>query len=157
VDVRDTCDAGKVSDFGFAIARKQHDLSHMVPWPQMADEPRAIFPGLVAKTEEGSEHAIDQQHALESSGRRQPRRFFGTESYTAGDRQVTIADAASQPLPGLLMHLIWFLLSSRSSSSAAFPNPFRCRLLGHRLSLASGTMQQSDYWQRRRFPFRLRL
>jgi hypothetical protein len=43
--------------------------------------------------------------------------------------------------------LIWFLLSSRSSSSAAFPNPFRCRLLGHRLSPASGTTQQSDYGQ----------
>jgi hypothetical protein len=26
----------------------------------------------------------------------------------------------------------------RSSSSAAFPNPFRCRFLGHKLSLASG-------------------
>jgi hypothetical protein len=38
-------------------------------------------------------------------------------------------------------------VSSRSSSSAAFPNPFRCQLLGHRLSPASGTMQQSDYWQ----------
>src|SRR5713226_8406192 len=42
---------------------------------------------------------------------------------------------------------IWFLLSPRSSSSAAFPNPFRCRFLGHKLSLASGTTQQSDYWQ----------
>src|ERR1700728_4335630 len=43
--------------------------------------------------------------------------------------------------------LIWFLLSSRSSSSAAFPNPFRCRLLGQRLSPASGATQQSDYGQ----------
>src|SRR5215472_8400784 len=50
-------------------------------------------------------------------------------------------DPPSSPL------LIWFPLSSRSSSSAAFPNPFRCRLLGHRLSPASGTTQQSDYWQ----------
>src|SRR5215467_13452861 len=50
-------------------------------------------------------------------------------------------DPPSSPL------LIWFLLSSRFSSSAAFPNPFRCRLLGHRLSPASGTMQQSDYWR----------
>jgi tetratricopeptide (TPR) repeat protein len=29
----------------------------------------------------------------------------------------------------------------------AFPNPFHCRFLGHKLSLASGTAQQSDYWQ----------
>src|SRR5215470_14151915 len=36
-------------------------------------------------------------------------------------------DPPSSPL------LIWFPLSSRSSSSAAFPNPFRCRLLGHRV------------------------
>src|SRR2546422_5463505 len=50
-------------------------------------------------------------------------------------------DPPSPPL------LIWFLLSPRSSSSAAFPNPFRCRFLGHKLSLASGTTQQSDYWQ----------
>src|SRR5712692_2968726 len=41
-------------------------------------------------------------------------------------------DPPSPPL------LIWFLLSPRSSSSAAFPNPFRCRFLGHKLSLASG-------------------
>jgi hypothetical protein len=56
-------------------------------------------------------------------------------------------DPPSPPL------LIWFLLPSRSSSSAAFPNPFRCRFLGHKLSLASGTTQQSDYWQSTVSPF----
>jgi hypothetical protein len=83
-------------------------------------------------------------------------RLFPTERGTPPVGLIQSASLLGRGRTGIslieLIHLLhpflfWSSFLFPTSLSAAFPNPFRCRLLGHKLSLASGTTQQSDYWQ----------